>query len=174
MSKSLSKQFYRYYASSNLSSYKGLAVMLVHMQDKFLIDLHGDDEQQLYRSQSKVIQELCVESCVPLINVLYYRCGPVAYTLREYINVAPLVESISKKSANAFMKNYRLNSLLEQMEITTLFIMGIYATGCLISTSKGGKDNDFKIITAGDVMADPKDVSSRYDKIKYNDILKKY
>jgi len=170
--KSLSKKFYRYYTTGSLTPYKGLAVMLVHMQERFISDVHEDDEQRLYKTHSGVIQELCVENCVPLINVLYYRYGPVAYYLREHIKAAPLVEPIIKKSTNAFMNNNRLNNILEQLEITTLFGMGIYASGCLISTVKGAKDNSYKVITAGDVMADSCHVSCKYDKTTYNNMLK--
>ncbi|MGV8171671.1 MAG: isochorismatase family protein [Candidatus Woesearchaeota archaeon] len=169
--KSLSKKFYRYYTTSSLP-YKGLAVMLVHMQEKFISDIHEEDEQRLYRTHSSVIQELCIENYVPLINVLYYRYGPVAYSLREHIKTAPLVQPIIKKSTNAFMNNNRLNNILEQLEITTLFGMGIYASGCLISTVKGAKDNSYKVITAGDVMADSCHVSCKYDMATYNNMLK--
>ncbi len=150
-----------YSVASALSTYKGLAVMLVDMQKSFISEVHEDEALALYKTHSNVITELCAENFVPLINIMYTGSGPLNSVSRQHVEMAPIVKRHMKSSPNAFEKDSRLYSTLMQMQIDTIFIMGIYASLCVLDTAVGAGKKDFKVITADDVIANSFHISCK-------------
>jgi nicotinamidase-related amidase len=138
------------------STNNGLAIMLIDMQRDFVPKkLFPEDEQALYESHSKIIQELCINRNIPLINVLYAGSGPVVPNTKKYLDMCKILKTHIKSSPNAFESGSRLYSNLKQMQIDTLFIMGVNASACVYDSAiSATKDKGFKVITADDVIAD--------------------
>ncbi len=138
-----------------LSTYKGLAVMLIDMQTEFVPKLFDCDQKKLYDAHAKVMQKLCIDDYVPLIRVIYAGSGSIVPETKKYLDMCQIVTPHVKSSPSAFEKYSRLYPKLKKMEIDTLFIMGINASACVYETAiDASLEKKFKVITADDVIAD--------------------
>ena len=78
----------------------------------------------------------------------------------SYIEVPEDATKITKNYGNAFNKT-ELDKVLKEKGINTLFICGLSATGCVMATTVGAMDNDYKAFWIKDATMSPDDKKTK-------------
>ena len=151
-----------------MTNQSNLGVLLIDMQELFIDGVPNITD--LISSQIKVLKK-CAKHDIPVIAVEASTISkipaldePLIYsypTLDElliYFNKVPRRDIQSKKELNGF-SNERLGKQLRSWKVEDLFLMGIYASGCVHLTALGAIEEGFKIFTSGDVLGDLVDPS---------------
>ncbi len=129
------------------------AVILVDMQDFFLKNFLPSIKKNLIENQLRVI-DICVKKKIPFI-ILEYKCrgvfrGSLIQDLDKKIqNVHK--EVVVKEHNSGFTKT-KLDSILKQLRVKKLLIMGVNANGCVQDTAIGAFGRGFKVVTSCGVM----------------------
>jgi nicotinamidase-related amidase len=77
--------------------------------------------------------------------------GTPEFEFPEEIHIKPEDPKVIKTYGDAFNKT-DLEKVLRDMEVNTVFLCGLSATGCVISTYIGAKNHDFKTFLIKDGM----------------------
>jgi nicotinamidase-related amidase len=129
------------------------AVILVDMQDFFLKNFLPSAKKTLIENQLRVI-DICVKKKIPFI-ILEYKCrgvfrGSLIGGLDKKIQNAHK-EVIVKEHNSGFTKT-KLHSILKELRVKKLLIMGVNANGCVQDTAIGARSRGFKVVTSCGVI----------------------
>ncbi|MDB5225694.1 MAG: hypothetical protein JWL87_646 [Candidatus Adlerbacteria bacterium] len=136
-----------------LAAHRALAVLLIHMQKKFVSNLAKTTAPRLIRAQKRLIRA-CAEKDVPLVIVEYARRGPTIEALQEEIKKVPRVHRIKGRHDDGFQDS-ALHETLQTLGATELLLMGINASSCVLDTATTAIDiHMYKVVTVGELLAD--------------------
>jgi len=149
---------------------KTLAVLLVDMQERFVCQLRKRDRNLIIPRQLEVIR-LCAERDIPLVVLEYLVWLQEEYeyfqepTIPELFAEAQKVRRckvVSKGRDDGFLET-SLKATLESLGASHLLLMGVNAGGCVLATAGSAVKLGFRVITAGDLIANDRR-PSKYDK----------
>lgn len=129
----------------------GVAVLLIDMQVLFLQDLHPWIRARLIRSQLKVLKE-CAKKDIPVVCLEYEGYGPTHPSLLEALEKVPRTEFIRKDCNSGFRRTNLEQILKERFMSTTLVLMGVNASFCVLETAISARRKGFKLATAKDLI----------------------
>lgn len=136
------------------------AVIIVDMQDFFLKNLNKSLYKTLVENQLHVINT-CLKNKLPFI-ILEYKCrgisrGTLIKDLDEKIK--NVHKEVLIKENNSGFTQTKLESILKELRVKKILIMGVNANGCVQDTTIGALKRGFKVITSCGVIAN----TSRHD-----------
>jgi nicotinamidase-related amidase len=135
------------------------AVLLIDMQKGYRDNFSDSSWEGLVTNQLEIIN-CCADCDIPLVVVEYAGCGATDGILIEAIKRAPRSVRVVKSGFDAFgsamvVENscaapayIDLVGWLRHWKTDSVFLMGIYACGCVEATAKGALINGLKIATA--------------------------
>ncbi|MEK6863768.1 MAG: cysteine hydrolase [Nanoarchaeota archaeon] len=130
---------------------KANAVLVIDMQDSFLLSLNQDERAEEIPYQIEVLNA-AQRNNVPIFVVEYAGMGPTVDELTGAISASDY-NLVVKTENNAF-NNTSLDALLKERGIHSLILMGVFASACVHATAEGALQNGYEIITSTDVIAD--------------------
>lgn len=86
--------------------------------------------------------------------------GTPEFEFPEEIHILPDDPKVIKSYGDGFNKT-ELEKVLRDLKVNTVFLCGLSATGCVISTYIGAKNHDFKAFLVKDGMMSPKNDYTR-------------
>lgn len=136
-----------------------LVVILIDMQFLFVDQLSSGERDRIIPHQISIIQ-YCAKNNIPIVVLEYNGCGKTIDILQEELQKVKKLKIITKEYDNGFLHT-DLDNVLKKLKAKKLFLMGINAAACVLSTAQGAlrfKDN-YKIITHQSVIAGGVDIS---------------
>lgn len=130
------------------------AVIIIDMQNFFLKNFTRSIREKLIENQLRVV-DACLKNKLPFI-ILEYKCrgklrGKLIKQLDEKIqNVYKVV--FVKENNSGFTKT-KLESILKELRVKNLLLMGVNANGCVQDTAIGALNRGFRVITSCGVIA---------------------
>jgi nicotinamidase-related amidase len=144
------KRFYR-----RFNKMSGLGVLLIDMQEDFLIEIDETERQKMIEQQKKILHA-CSLLDIPVIILEYSNHGSTIEDLQKCLDSVVRTSTITKPRNDGFVRT-KLDKQLRQLGVGKLLLMGVNASACVASTGKGGKRYGYEIITSLDLIADPPD-----------------
>lgn len=146
---------------SNESRYKGLGILMIDMQESFLMHICTKKRRSMIDAQKRVIA-YAGQNDIPFFAVVMKYCGLTISELRDCISSKiGDIEYLKKGRANAFYeKEFGAKDLAENLrkeKVERIFYMGVNASACVLSTALGGLEHGFTPIVSEDVVASPID-----------------
>jgi|GEM_PF-7115563 nicotinamidase-related amidase len=149
-------------SSNNLKNTNpDLAVLLIDMQPNFINTFYMSEARMLWNSQKEVIRH-CANNNILLVDIDFSPDSSIYNHMlskelpKELSQVKNLIK-YTKRNSNAFElpddNNIYLKDILLSRGIDKLFLMGIYASVCVLNSAEGAVDT-FSVSTAGTVIAD--------------------
>ena len=133
---------------------KGLAVILIDMQDFFLNNFSSATRNYLINEQSKIL-DLCVNENIPLV-VFEYKAGGVnrgKTTPKLEKKIRKISQEIIIKENNSAFTKTHLDKILKGLKVKRILLMGINANGCVQDTAIAAIHRGYKVITSSELMA---------------------
>ncbi|MBI4993682.1 isochorismatase family protein [Candidatus Wolfebacteria bacterium] len=127
-------------------------VVIVDMQDEFLIHISDKEERNLIRNQIEII-EYCAKKDIPIITLEYHGFGETTNALKRKLKKVSRVKIVVKFSDNGFVET-ELENYLRQWNAKTILLTGIFANRCVRSTGQGALGKGFKIATANSLLCE--------------------
>ncbi|MBR9683410.1 isochorismatase family protein [Candidatus Woesearchaeota archaeon] len=125
-----------------------LGVLVVDMQLEFLQD-------RSYRKKliqrHKLLLKYCAEYDIPTVDINYLNCGMTVRPIRKAMKRIRRKYHLIKDDQNAFLQE-ELTSQLQEWDISTVFITGVYYPACVYKTAQGALDNGFSIMSAKNIV----------------------
>ncbi len=129
-----------------VKSHPNTAVLIVDMQEKCLRKLANSDRSVILSYQKGVL-EYCSINNIPVIVLEYQGKGNTIPELKEAVEKVPNRFYLSKSSEDGFT-NPILAEKIKECGINHLFLMGVYASACIIWTANGALENGFSVSTS--------------------------
>lgn len=136
-----------------------LGVLLIDMQNYFLMDIEEGEKERLIQNQLKVIR-FCEIYNIPIIVLEFSGYDTTIQVLSEAVRRVKINMTIEKPCSNGF-SHTNLARKLDALSVDTLLLMGINASSCARHTGKGAVDAGFNIATSEDLIADPPDWNTK-------------
>lgn len=127
-------------------------VVLIDMQEVFLMNIHPDEREKLVDAQKSVINE-CAEYDVALVIVEFSDKGGTLSSLEDAAAHVHRVFRITKRFRDAFADTELLETL-ECLDAGSLLLMGVYATECVLATAKRAVRLGYRALTSDALIAD--------------------
>lgn len=145
-----------------------LAVLLIDMQNHYLEDIKIEDKKNLIKNQKEVL-EICMRKDIPVAVLEMCAKGKTAEELCLLIEKIPRKSFFEKRGRSGFYETPLYDELVK-WSINSVFLMGIYATSCVLTTAEDALEKKLKIFTSGNVILDdffPFDDYDNYEKNWY-------
>jgi len=132
------------------------AILIIDMQNQFLPMMDQEGKDFTFYVINAYIDGFR-SAGLPVVRIYHSdpKWGPAPGTpefeFPEEIHIKPEDPKVIKTYGDAFNKT-DLEKVLRDMEINTVFLCGLSATGCVISTFIGAKNHDFKAFLIKDGM----------------------
>ncbi len=126
-------------------------VLLVDMQAHFLQYVTREKQEKMIPAQIDVLR-FCAKYDLPVAIIEWQWGGETIPELGTNVKNIPRHYNISKNHPNG-LTNQNLALLLNKWGVTSVCLMGAYASGCVRSTAEGALKNGFKIMTADQLIA---------------------
>jgi nicotinamidase-related amidase len=133
----------------------GLAVLLIDMQEEFLRGFFPEEVQSMVSHQADVLL-YCARKDVPVVILSYVGYGLMHPQLKEVIASVPRHRYIAKNNDDGFT-NRRLYKQLKAWQVSSLFVMGVNASACVLRTVETARKLQFSILTSPEVLGDSGD-----------------
>lgn len=130
------------------------AVVLIDMQEHFVCDLAPDTKEHIVMHQQTVLAD-CAKLDVPVVVLEFDGYGSTLGVLEEGIQSIRRSARL-KKSSNDGFSRAMLRERLEEFGATSLLLMGINASYCVLDTAKSAKRLGFNVVTSSALIADQK------------------
>lgn len=131
---------------------RGLAVILVDMQDHFVGMLGADDKECLIRNQTTILKE-CAEHGVPVVVLEYVGHGKTVYPLAELVAKVPKTVTIAKCCDDGF-SGTDLDVHLIGLKAKSVILMGVNASFCVKETAQSAVRLGYQVFTSDRLIAD--------------------
>ncbi len=134
---------------------KGVAVVVVDMQPRYLKSLGRAILEKLLANQTKVLR-FCVQHNLPIVVLEFgpiWQKGRTHHELRDVLRQAKLKSFIVKRENNGFT-NTSLRPVLDRHQVKKIVVMGVNASCCVFETIENAKGFGYQVITNQDLMAD--------------------
>jgi nicotinamidase-related amidase len=135
-----------------LSGQPSFAVLLIDMQDGFVMDLFPKERKRLVAKQKKIIKD-CARLDIPLIVFEYFSYGDTLEELMLEVDNVPRHWLLSKKVDSGFYRT-GLSHILRKLGADTLVLTGINASHCVATTAQSAVKKGYKIVTGENFIAD--------------------
>ena len=136
------------------------ALLVIDMQNQFLPMMDQQGKDFTFMVINAYIDGFR-SAGLPIVRIYHTnpQMGPKPDTpefeFPEEIHIRPDDPKVIKTYADGFTKT-ELDQVLHDLDVNTLFLCGLSATGCVISTYIGAKNHDFKAFLIKDGMLSPK------------------
>ncbi len=131
------------------------AILLIDMQRSFVLQLDVADRVKIVARQRRVLTQ-CIKHNTPVVILEFRGYGATLPSLMERVAKVPRTFSILKEDNDGF-ENTELHELLSKLDVTSILLMGINASYCVLETAKSAIRLSYSITTAGDLIADPRE-----------------
>jgi len=134
-------------------------LLVMDVQHVYLDMMDQTDKDQAFKYINAAIW-LFEKYDLPIIRVYHQdkRRGPdensEAFKFAKEINIKDDFPMIIKHYGNAFNQT-NLDQLLKEKEVNTVFLCGLSATGCLLSTFVGAEDCDYDVFMIENSLLSP-------------------
>ncbi len=116
------------------------AVLVVDMQDFCLNEFEKSQINRKIKAQQKCLS-YCKKSDIPVIALEHTGTeGVTIKRLKKYIDQVPRNTYIKKNAQDGFA-NPELIKQLKEWNINNVFLMGVSANSCVLSTAMGAREN---------------------------------
>jgi len=141
------------------------ALLVMDIQNAYLPHV---DEKDVKRAMPMINHVIALfrDNGFPVIRVYHtdIESGPAVdsegFEFPKTINVKPDDPRIVKNYPNAFKKT-NLDRLLKELNINTLFLCGLSATGCVLATYHGAADLDYDVFMVKNALISPDSEATR-------------
>lgn len=140
----------------------GWAAILIDMQKEFVDRLPDGTDKWLIPNQIRVLN-YCKQKEIPIIVLEYKGEGRTLSALLRHLHDHRPVARVIKSADNGFI-NTQLEEILMRINASKIFIMGINAGACVLSTAEGAKKRGYTVATSLDVIAGESAESSSWYK----------
>jgi hypothetical protein len=136
------------------SKQKNTAVILVDMQDFFLKNFKLSLRKILIENQLHVIDS-CLKNKFPFIVLEYKSRGISRGSLIKDLDekIKNVYKEVLVKENNSGFTQTKLDSILKQLHVKNILIMGVNANGCVQDTAIGALNRGFKVMTSCGIIA---------------------
>jgi isochorismate hydrolase len=135
------------------SQFRKVGVIIVDMQDELLKNISPKELKQQILNQLDVLN-FCSQNEIPVFVLEYTGWGSTTSVLKSRIDSLENKIYISKVFDDGFDGTCLENELKKQ-EVSTVLLMGINASFCVRVTAQGALNRGYKIMTAGNLIANP-------------------
>jgi nicotinamidase-related amidase len=130
---------------------RNLAILLIDMQERFLEYYSKKEVNSLVKAQEGVL-DMCAVKNIPVAIIETFPFGETINPLKNKIKSIPRNKLFSKESLNGF-DNPNLQYKLRKWQTKNIFLMGVYASQCVMETALGAlKNKKMHIFTSEDVI----------------------
>jgi nicotinamidase-related amidase len=135
------------------------ALLVIDVQNAYLASMDQSDKEQAIQSINWAIW-LFEKYELPIIRIYHQskEWGPAEdseeFKFTDEVKLKDDYPMVIKHYGNAFTKT-DLDSILKEKEINALFLCGLSATGCVMSTYVGSKDHDYKTFLIKNALLSP-------------------
>ena len=140
------------------SQFRKVGVLVIDMHDELLKNISPKELKQQLLSQLNVFN-FCGQNGIPVFALEYAGWGSTTSILKERIDSLENKIFITKVFDDGFDGTILENELKKQ-GVSTLLLMGINASFCVRLTAQGALDRGYKIMTAGDLIANPEKIQN--------------
>lgn len=140
------------------SRFRKVGVLVIDMHDELLKNISPKELKQQLLSQLNVFN-FCGQNGIPVFVLEYAGWGSTTSILKERIDSLENKIFITKVFDDGFDGTILENELKKQ-GVSTLLLMGINASFCVRLTAQGALDRGYKIMTAGDLIANPEKIQN--------------
>ena len=126
------------------------ALLIVDMQPYFIKELRKGEDDKIIRNQQHVIS-FCNRNSIPIIVVEYRRYGKALSELTKLAGNA--IAAIIQKEFDGGFSGGELDSILTNLNIKNIFIVGINACYCILSTTRDALYNGYKVVISEDAIS---------------------
>jgi len=139
---------------SELSLPADLAVLVIDMQRDYFTGERPRNVEHMIQAQQEVLH-LCSDSHIPVAVVEKERYGRTIPELKEIIDDLSTTHTFIKHGRDSFGNPF-LGRWLAERRTKKLFLMGVYAGGCVYKTAVSALTHQpcFSIATSMDVITD--------------------
>ena len=136
------------------------ALLVVDIQNQFLPMMQQEGQKQTLYMINEYMQYFRQQK-LPVFLIYHTtpgygpKPGTAQFEFPKTIKIAPSDIKVTKNFGNAFKKT-KLNKLLKDKGINTLFITGLSGPGCIIATYHGAYDLDYKVFLIKGTILSPK------------------
>ncbi|MFA6476096.1 MAG: isochorismatase family cysteine hydrolase [Candidatus Paceibacterota bacterium] len=129
------------------------AVLLIDMQDGFVLDLFPEEKKRLVTKQKRILRE-CARLDIPIIVTEYFSFGETIEELRLEIAKVPRHWVVLKMKFNTGFYRTGLTHILKELGVDTLVLTGINASHCVADTAESAIKKGYRIVTGENLIAD--------------------
>ncbi|MFC1690997.1 cysteine hydrolase family protein [Nanoarchaeota archaeon] len=140
------------YVSANPDFSPRFGVILVDLQEGFLEKISREELKQELPYIVEVLQH-CADNYIPVAALEFQGYGRTIQVLRNEIEKVPQNEYFTKYKRNGFT-NSMLAAQLNEWDVNFVFLMGAFASGCVVDTAGGALDSGLGIATSRNVILD--------------------
>jgi nicotinamidase-related amidase len=136
------------------------ALLVIDMQNQFLPMMDQDGKDFTFYVINAYIDGFR-SAGFPVVRIYHSdpkwgpKPGTPEFEFPEEIHILPEDPQVLKTYGDAFNKT-ELEKVVRDLKVNTLFLCGLSATGCVLSTYIGAKNHDFKAFLIKDGMLSPK------------------
>ena len=128
------------------------AVLLIDMQDHFVRQLDTVERARIIAGQCEIIRQ-CAARDIPLLVIELVGFGETLDILKKDIEKVLRTIPITKSGGDAFYGS-DLEQELRSLARTTLILMGVNASCCVLDTAFTARALGFNVLTADNLIAD--------------------
>lgn len=142
------------------------ALLVIDIQNEFLKHMPEMDKTLAFEYINGAIM-LFRQKKLPIIRIYHTEPGwgpepgSNGFEFPESVKIVPEDPKVVKNHPSAF-KETDLLKVLRELESDTLFLSGLSATGCVLSTYHGASDRDFNVFMLKDALISPHSHHTRF------------
>ncbi len=122
------------------------------MQSSFTNRLLDNVRTRLVEAQKQILRT-CARKDIPIVVLEYWNHKDTINEISRELRLIPRVRFILKRNWDGFQATI-LNEVLNGFKAESLLFMGVYASGCVLSTASTAVNLGYNIFTSEDLIAE--------------------
>lgn len=131
---------------------KGLAIVIIDMQDHFIGSMSEIRRNNLIDRQLEILQE-CIDQDLPVVVLEYDGSGPTTSRLKAKLSQVPRLETIVKYLDDGFYGT-NLDQVLKNLGVESILLTGVNASVCVRKTASSAVNIGYNVITGKHLITD--------------------